>query len=105
MTRSFRVCGGSNMTLVDVTADLLLEFLKINGQKSLDVTPVARACGSWRSATEFHTKLCGRFSRKKVEDFLQGFRTNGICKLVGLFSGRSNARPSTFLLPLKSMSL
>src|SRR5437763_1104874 len=31
--------------------------------------------------------------------------TNGICKLVGLFSGLSSARPSTFLLPLNSMSL
>jgi hypothetical protein len=31
--------------------------------------------------------------------------TNGICKFVGLFSGLSKARPSTFLLPLKSMSL
>lgn len=29
--------------------------------------------------------------------------TNGICKLVGLFSGLSKARPSTFLLPLNSM--
>jgi|GEM_PF-3257908 len=28
--------------------------------------------------------------------------TNGICKFVGLFSGLSKARPSTFLLPLKA---
>src|SRR5207248_6878855 len=37
--------------------------------------------------------------------FCYGCLTNGLCILVGLFSGLSKARPSTFLLPLKRMSL
>src|SRR5882724_3134828 len=33
------------------------------------------------------------------------FLIKGTCKFVGLFSGLSKARPSTFLLPLKNKSL
>jgi hypothetical protein len=38
-------------------------------------------------------------------ELVYGCLTKGICKLVGRFSGLSNARPSTFLLPLNNMSL
>lgn len=35
-----------------------------------------------------------------VPNALYGCLANEICKLVGLFSGLSNTRPFTFLLPL-----
>jgi hypothetical protein len=62
MTRSFRAGSASNMTLADVTANHLPAYLRISGQKLLNVMAVARVCDGWRSATAFHMRLFGKFS-------------------------------------------
>jgi hypothetical protein len=55
--RCFMVLRPNKTVLAGVTANLSIEYLTINGQKSLDVTLVVKVCGSWLSSMAFHTKL------------------------------------------------
>jgi hypothetical protein len=80
--RCFKVLRRSKPVLVVVTADPSLEYLKINGQKSLNATLMARVCDSWLSATVFHTKLCARFSRNLVMTKREGLRNRSVDGMV-----------------------